>query len=53
MQEKLCIHGYLRSAEIDGYFGRITLGALLAFQFEHRLAVDGICGPATKAALIA
>ena len=53
MQEKLCIHGYLRSSEIDGYFGRITLGGLLAFQFEHRLAVDGICGDATKAALIA
>ena len=53
MQEKLCIHGYLRSSEIDGYFGRITLGGLLAFQFEHRLAVDGICGSATKATLIA
>lgn len=51
MQEKLVIHGYLRSNEVDGYFGRITLGALLAFQFEHRLIVDGICGAATKAEL--
>ena len=32
-------------------FGTITLGALLAFQFENGLAVDGICGPATMAAL--
>lgn len=47
MQTKLCEHGYLRKNEIDGHFGRITLGALLAFQFEHQLAVDGICGPAT------
>ena len=51
MQTKLCIHGYLRSSEIDGDFGRITLGALLAFQFENGLAVDGVCGPKTKAKL--
>lgn len=37
----------------DGDFGTITLGALLAFQFEHDLDVDGLCGPATKAALTA
>lgn len=53
MQEKLCEHGYLRKNEIDGFFGKITLGALLAFQFENGLDVDGICGPATKAALTA
>ncbi|MBR4200962.1 MAG: peptidoglycan-binding protein [Oscillospiraceae bacterium] len=51
MQELLCAHGYLRKNEIDGIFGTITLGALLAFQFENGLAVDGICGPATMAAL--
>ena len=52
MQERLCARGYLRKNEIDGIFGTITLGALLAFQFENGLAVDGICGPATKAKLI-
>ena len=51
MQEKLAEKGYLRKNEIDGIFGTITLGALLAFQFEHSLDVDGICGEKTKAAL--
>lgn len=51
MQDKLAHKGYLRTNEIDGDFGLITLGALLAFQFKNGLAVDGICGPATRAAL--
>lgn len=52
MQEQLAAQGYLRRNEIDGYFGIITLGGLLAFQFEKKLIVDGICGAATKAALL-
>lgn len=51
MQTALADRGYLRKSEIDGDFGRITLGAVLAFQLEHGLEVDGICGPATQAAL--
>lgn len=51
MQTQLADKGYLRKSEIDGDFGVITLGALLAFQFEHGLDVDGICGEATKAAM--
>lgn len=51
MQARLHALGYLRKNEIDGDFGRITLGAVLAFQFEHGLDVDGVCGPLTKAAL--
>lgn len=51
MQSRLCERGYLRKTEIDGSFGRITLGAVLCFQFEHGLAVDGVCGPKTQAAL--
>ena len=51
MQARLHALGYLRKSEIDGDFGVITLGALLAFQFEHDLDVDGICGPKTQAAL--
>lgn len=51
MQTKLAERGYLRKNEIDGSFGKITLGALLAFQFENDLEVDGRCGKATKKAL--
>lgn len=51
MQARLHALGYLRKNEIDGDFGRITLGALLCFQFEHGLDVDGVCGPKTQAAL--
>lgn len=52
MQEHLHRHGYLRKAEIDGSFGKITLGALCGFQLEHGLVVDGVCGAATKAELV-
>lgn len=51
MQARLHALGYLRKSEIDGDFGKITLGALLAFQFENGLEVDGVCGPKTKAKL--
>lgn len=51
LQTRLAEKGYLRESEIDGSFGRITLGALLAFQMESGLAVDGACGPKTKAKL--
>ena len=53
MQWELCESGYIRETEIDGHFGTITLGGLLAYQLEHNLEVDGICGTATKAALTA
>lgn len=48
MQTKLASHGYLRQTEIDGIFGKITLGAVLAFQMENELQIDGICGNETK-----
>lgn len=51
MQAALSLKGYLRVSEIDGDFGNITFGALLAFQFDNQLEVDGICGPKTQAAL--
>lgn len=47
LQNKLYQKGYLRHCEIDGYFGKITLGALLAYQFENKLQVDGVCGKMT------
>jgi surface antigen len=51
MQHALFERGYLRKSEIDGDFGKITLGAVLAFQFENKLEVDGVCGQKTKTAL--
>lgn len=51
MQTKLADKGYLRRNEVDSVFGTITLGALLAFQFENELDVDGLCGPETKKTL--
>lgn len=51
LQTKLAANGYLKTSEIDGIFGKITLGALLAYQLENGLAVDGICGDKTKAKL--
>ncbi|MBR5404913.1 MAG: peptidoglycan-binding protein [Oscillospiraceae bacterium] len=51
MQRCLCECGYLRRSEIDGDFGKITLGAVCGFQLEQHLEVDGICGPRTWEAL--
>lgn len=38
---------------VDGDFGRMTRLAVITFQGDHKLTADGICGPATWAALIA
>ena len=52
MQTKLNKLGYdLGPCGIDGDFGRATEKAVKAFQGDHGLKVDGICGPATWAAL--
>lgn len=51
LQKKLYERGYLPKDQIDGIFGKITLGALCGFQLENGLVVDGICGDATKAKL--
>lgn len=48
MQARLHVLGYMRANEVDGDFGKITKGAVLCFQLEHELEVDGICGPATR-----
>ena len=48
MQAMLDRLGYdLGPYGIDGDFGRATEAAVKSFQSDHRLAVDGICGPAT------
>lgn len=51
MQDALAAAKYLRAGECDGDFGVITLGAVCAYQLEHGLDVDGVCGPATRATL--
>lgn len=53
MQELLTRQGYsLPLYGADGYFGSETCAAVIAFQRDHALAADGICGPLTWAALL-
>lgn len=49
VQWQLRRHGY--QLAVDGIFGYISLTSLKKFQSSHGLVADGICGPATKAAL--
>lgn len=52
LQQKLIAKGYsCGSAGADGDFGSGTYNAVIAFQRANGLAVDGIVGPATWAAL--
>lgn len=50
LQNTLNKKGYI--LEVDGIAGNMTIGALLDFQRRHGLVVDGLCGPATRAALL-
>lgn len=50
LQERLADLGYTPGAA-DGIFGSRTAAAVKAFQADHALAVDGIVGPLTWAAL--
>ena len=53
MQALLDRLGYdLGSWGVDGDFGRATEAAVKRFQSDHRLTVDGICGPKTWAELV-
>ena len=54
LQELLLKHGYdLGAWGCDGDFGDCTELAVRAFQRDHRLTVDGECGPLTLEALLA
>ena len=41
----------LGSCGIDGDYGRATMAAVQLFQLDHSLAIGGICGPKTGAAI--
>ena len=49
LQYELTARGF--ACDIDGRFGPATKQQLMAFQKANGLAVDGSCGPATRAAL--
>ncbi|MDS1030297.1 peptidoglycan-binding protein [Bacillota bacterium LX-D] len=46
VQEKLQVLGYYQG-DVDGVYGSQTRNAVMAFQKAHKLATDGIVGPAT------
>lgn len=51
LQERLSVAGYLHSEDIDGAFGPSTENAVKSLQLDKGLAVDGIVGARTWAAL--
>lgn len=51
LQLKLQNHGYYIEGELDGWFGPITDRSVRKFQKASGIAVDGIVGPVTRAAL--
>ena len=52
LQTDLVALGYsVGPCGIDGDFGRATKAAVEAFQRDHNLVIDGICGPKTWAAI--
>lgn len=53
LQQMLLERGYgLGVCGVDGDFGRATEAAVKAFQKDHRLKIDGVCGLATWTALL-
>lgn len=50
LQWELTEHGF--PCTVDGSFGAKTVKQLKAYQEANGLAVDGICGPATRASLL-
>ncbi|SIS45709.1 C40 family peptidase [Salimicrobium salexigens] len=50
LQSKLASYGYY-GYNVDGKYGPITKNAVIAFQKQQGLAVDGIAGPNTQASL--
>ncbi|MFI2640357.1 peptidoglycan-binding protein [Streptomyces sp. NPDC018610] len=53
LQRNLVGLGYLAADGVDGVYGPATKDAVLSFQSDNALDVDGIAGPQTDAALAA
>lgn len=51
LQTALVNVGYLRQNEVDGDFGKITLGGVCAYQLEHGIPVTGIADGRTLQSL--
>lgn len=51
LQQALKNKGYFTYPNITGYYGTITRDAVIRFQRDHGLAVDGIAGQQTQKAL--
>lgn len=51
MQADLAMLGYF-AGKIDGLYGPLTRNAVMAFQADNGLVVDGIAGPKTQTALL-
>ncbi|HHY83687.1 MAG TPA: cell wall hydrolase [Clostridiales bacterium] len=51
LQQELMNRGYFTHWRTTGYFGTITRSAVIRFQRDNGLLVDGIVGPQTRAAL--
>lgn len=51
LQQELKNRGYFTYPRITGYFGYITRDAVIRFQRDNGLLVDGIVGPQTRGAL--
>lgn len=51
LQDQLRRLGYF-AGKMDGHFGPLTRGAVVAFQADHGLGADGVVGPKTWAAIL-
>ena len=51
LQWHLCKLGYLTESDIDGDFGPTTYNAVISFQRDNGLDVDGLVGSGTRTAL--
>ena len=47
-----CLQTYLNISPATGYFGKLTLAAVKAYQANHALTADGIVGAKSKAIIV-